>query len=191
MDGTPIVSGQTSIRDRRLRNTGPTQTLCVLRVFRSNLTRNLEIRAFCIALYLSPNPAAFQLRSNRFRFSDEVRAMNGLTAASPRRPRSRGAGASDGHRTPPNAFRGRRGRGGNAFGSKLASSTPITSADLSPASFNSLTNGDGSASDSDAAYDSDTPSRLERFNNTDPGNQYEQVRFLQPLCASEADSSIA
>jgi hypothetical protein len=62
-------------------------------------------------------------------------------------------------------------RGGKLPGSKLASATPLTSADVSASEEVS----------SDQSTDSDSPeetdsSRQQRFQNVDPGNQYEQVR---------------
>jgi hypothetical protein len=72
-------------------------------------------------------------------------------------------------------------RGGKLPGSRLASTTPLTSADVSASEDVSSDQSTGS----DSPEESDS-SRQQRFQNVDPGNQYEQVRpfllshFLRP-----------
>jgi hypothetical protein len=106
--------------------------------------------------------------------------MNGLSAqASPsRRPKNvRGGGTGDGNRPARATTTGVRPRG-RGRGSKLVSSsrsmTPnhLTS---SPSGIAIFQNGDETATESESADESGPPSRQERFNKIDPGNQYEQV----------------
>jgi hypothetical protein len=116
-------------------------------------------------------------------------AMNSLlTQASPSlRPTKQGEGGAGGGNRAPRGSAGRsRGRG-RGSSSRLASAKSITVTDLSsPATPVSLPNGEGSFAGSAESADDSESSRQERFNKTDPGNQYEQVCF--PLFQIENSS---
>lgn len=74
--------------------------------------------------------------------------------------------------------RGSRGRRGVAAGgSRLASTKPINSADLSLSTPSSLANGEDTASEVESSEELES-ARQERFNYNDPGNLYEQVNYV-------------
>jgi len=134
--------------------------------------------------------------------------MNGLLAPpSPaRQPRNRGAGASGGRGGGGGGEEGGAGRNGRRSskgiaarphgrarggGSRLASSKPITQADLSPSTPASIPNGeisDFTDTDFDSADDSDL-SREDRFNKAAPENRYEQVLPPTPFRARKLSLS--
>ena len=120
--------------------------------------------------------------------------MNGpLTQASPprRQQSSRTGGPQpqqaslDGQNAAPKPIRPRRRRGRSGGGgprrhgeklpgSKLASVTPLTSADVSASEDASSDSSDADNLAGDSADESDF-GRQQRFQKVDPGNQYEQV----------------
>jgi hypothetical protein len=101
--------------------------------------------------------------------------MNGslVQAAPSQRPKNRGGGGgggggSDGTRTP-------RGGGYSRGRGRGAASKLLDQSDLSSI----LQNGDGLSSAADSSDELDAV-RQERFNKTEPGNQYEQVHTPLP-----------
>jgi hypothetical protein len=100
--------------------------------------------------------------------------MNSLLSqpSPPRQNKTRG-GVVDGLRPSRGSNRGSRKRRGG--GSRLASSKPINSSDLSPSSTPGPTNGEDETATDFESSDEFEGARFERFNNTDLGNQYEQV----------------
>ena len=115
-----------------------------------------------------PSPPRRQQNSRAGGAQTPQASLDGQNAAVKRiRPRTRGSRSGGRPRRYP----------GKLPGSKLASVTPLTSADVSASEDASSGSSDADNLAGDSAEESDF-ARQQRFQNVDTGNQYEQVRPL-------------